>query len=190
MDTYRGFTIVELLIVIVVIAILAALSVVGYTNIQQRVKNTAKVSVVQQSVKLVQLYRASNDDYPQSPSGNNFCLTTDNMCTSYNGTPNPSSNATLMNHLREYGTPIAQSGDSTTDARYGITYSHLPGRTLESQPNPVLIIFFLEGLNQDCSGRISGMVSVNDSGANNYAPAERSQGNSGGKTRCYVMFPN
>jgi prepilin-type N-terminal cleavage/methylation domain-containing protein len=54
MDTYRGFTIVELLIVIVVIAILAALSVVGYTNIQQRVKNTTKVSTVQQSIKLHQ----------------------------------------------------------------------------------------------------------------------------------------
>ena len=78
MDTYRGFTIVELLIVIVVIAILAALSVVGYTNIQQRVKNTTKVSTVQQSIKLLQLYRANNDDYPQNP-GNDFCLTVNNM---------------------------------------------------------------------------------------------------------------
>ncbi|MFZ1242596.1 MAG: prepilin-type N-terminal cleavage/methylation domain-containing protein [Candidatus Saccharimonas sp.] len=36
----RGFTIVELLIVIVVIAILAAISIVNYNGIQQRVKNT------------------------------------------------------------------------------------------------------------------------------------------------------
>lgn len=36
-----GFTIVELLIVIVVIAILAALSIVAYTGIQNRANDTA-----------------------------------------------------------------------------------------------------------------------------------------------------
>jgi prepilin-type N-terminal cleavage/methylation domain-containing protein len=35
-----GFTLVELLIVIVVIAILAAISVVAYTGIQNRANNT------------------------------------------------------------------------------------------------------------------------------------------------------
>ena len=40
----QAFTIVELLIVIVVIAILAAISIAAYTNIQQRAKNTAIIN--------------------------------------------------------------------------------------------------------------------------------------------------
>ena len=47
----RGFTIVELLIVIVVIGILAALSYVGYANISQRANNAAIVSAVNQISK-------------------------------------------------------------------------------------------------------------------------------------------
>ena len=41
----KGFTIVELLIVIVVIAILAAISIVAYNGIQSRANNTKIVSV-------------------------------------------------------------------------------------------------------------------------------------------------
>ena len=61
----RGFTIVELLIVVVVIAILAAITIVAYNGIQNKAKISAAQSAVSQAVKKVQIYAVQNaDSYP------------------------------------------------------------------------------------------------------------------------------
>jgi len=60
----KGFTIVELLIVIVVIAILAAISVVAYNGIQTRSENTKTVQGVAQYVKVLHSYAATYGNYP------------------------------------------------------------------------------------------------------------------------------
>ena len=60
----KGFTIVELLIVIVVIAILAAISIVAYNGIQSRAKTTAGQQLANQIVKKIELYQASTGSYP------------------------------------------------------------------------------------------------------------------------------
>lgn len=190
-NSRRGFTIVELLIVIVVIAVMATIIIISFTGIQQRAKNNAKISTVKQVVNLIRLYKAENEDYPRS-GGGTWCLTQDNACTGYSGTVSGTNNTALMNDLKRYGMPPADAGDTiVTDGRYGIQYLYASNRTLSSQPNPVLILFWLEGLNQNCSGLIGGAVSVADSGTpNDFTPAPRSSGNSGGKTRCYIMFAN
>ena len=59
-----GFTIVELLIVIVVIAILASVSILAYTGIQSRARDTARQSDINQVYKLIELYRAEHGTYP------------------------------------------------------------------------------------------------------------------------------
>ena len=53
-----GFTIVELLIVIVVIGVLAAISVVAYTGITQKANNAAIISAANQTLKAIQAYMA------------------------------------------------------------------------------------------------------------------------------------
>lgn len=61
MSTVRlGFTIVELLIVIVVIAILAAISMVAYTGVQGRAKQAAVMTEVDKIGKAIQLWSAEN----------------------------------------------------------------------------------------------------------------------------------
>lgn len=57
----RGFTIVELLIVIVVIAILAAITIVAYNGIQQRSRVTALWSGITQVNKSFRLFLSSTD---------------------------------------------------------------------------------------------------------------------------------
>ena len=59
-----GFTIVELLIVIVVIAILAAISVVAYNGIQNRAKTTAGYQLAQNIIKKAEIYRQVEGFYP------------------------------------------------------------------------------------------------------------------------------
>ena len=62
-----GFTIVELLIVVVVIAILAAITIVAYNGISNRAKSSALRSETSQAVKKVLSYAVTNNDqYPST----------------------------------------------------------------------------------------------------------------------------
>lgn len=60
----NGFTIVELLIVIVVIGILAAITIVAYNGIQQRAANNRTVTAANSWVKALKLYKADNGRWP------------------------------------------------------------------------------------------------------------------------------
>lgn len=64
----RGFTIVELLIVIVIIGILAALVIVAYTGIQNRAKTTKYQTDALALVKKIEAYNSVNGGYPVTAS--------------------------------------------------------------------------------------------------------------------------
>lgn len=61
----RGFTIVELLVVIVVISILAGITIVAYNGVQGRARDTARVSDVNAIRKALEVYKSFNGSYPQ-----------------------------------------------------------------------------------------------------------------------------
>lgn len=60
----RGFTIVELLIVIVVIAILASISIVSYNGIQNRAKTTAASTVAKSVATKAEMAYTLTGSYP------------------------------------------------------------------------------------------------------------------------------
>lgn len=65
----RGFTIVELLIVIVVIAILAAITIVAYNGITARANTTSAKAAAGTAVKKIEAYNADSTSatYPAYP---------------------------------------------------------------------------------------------------------------------------
>lgn len=66
----KGFTIVELLIVVVVIAILAAITIVSFNGIQARAANSATVTALNAVAKSLELYKADTGSYPSTGSLN------------------------------------------------------------------------------------------------------------------------
>lgn len=152
-QTKSGFTIVELLIVIVVIAILAAISIVAYTGIQQRAKNAATVQSVQSWMQAltvsyteqgtIQTTRASGD--------NSICLGYESEYPASNGLSSGQcytyahTNDTLMSELEKVAN-ISTSVIYTDDFR-GLQY----GFDFESTGSRGGFIWYdLFGDSQDC----------------------------------------
>src|SRR3569832_320111 len=77
--TSRGFTIVELLIVIVVIGILAALVVTTYNGIQQKARDTERKTDVNALHGQIEAYQAQNGKYPTLGNVNDSTWRSTNM---------------------------------------------------------------------------------------------------------------
>ena len=127
-----GFTIVELLIVIVVIGILAAIVVVAYNGVQKSAQTGSITSELKQWEKLFMAYKSINGSYPSpaaapltdgGPGGsvlNYYCLGTGfppvsgtNYCFHVNSTSvwrvAESTGASLIAQLSTVGTPPQNS---------------------------------------------------------------------------------
>lgn len=85
----RGFTIVELLIVVVVIAILAAITIVSYNGITGRANQSAAKASASTVVKKAELFAADSglNRYPISASDTVLFPGTDQSKTWYFGSP-------------------------------------------------------------------------------------------------------
>ncbi len=75
----RGFTIVELLIVIVVIGILAALVIVTYNGIQQKARDTERKTDINALASHLEAYNASAGRYPTLANVNDTVFRAANM---------------------------------------------------------------------------------------------------------------
>jgi len=114
--TKSGFTIVELLIVIVVIAILAAISIVAYNGMQNRADNSKTVAAATAYIKAMKLYKVDNGTVPQVTSclGEGYTSNGDCHSTSASYTENRSNlNSVLLEPYFKGNipTPTLKSGD-------------------------------------------------------------------------------
>ena len=74
-----GFTIVELLIVIVIIGILATLVIVTFTGIQQRARNTKRQTDINAIASHVEAYFANSAQYPTLANMNDATFRSTNL---------------------------------------------------------------------------------------------------------------
>ena len=107
----RGFTIVELLIVIVVIAILAAITIVAYNGIQQRSHTTSQKSAAENLAKKIEAYNAVQNAYPNWDTAAN--MTTATTANHLNNITDSS----LVGSGITIGTPTATTGDGVVQLR-------------------------------------------------------------------------
>lgn len=111
-----GFTLVELLIVIVVIAILAAITIVAYGNISARAKTTQGTTATANVVKVAEAINADNSKYPD--------LGTD-FTTGSTSTKLPSG-ITIIKPANYASIPSAQTALSTTFANSTTVFGTAP----------------------------------------------------------------
>lgn len=111
-----GFTIVELLIVIVVIAILAAISIVAYSGITSRARDTENRSDATTLLKVTEAISADLGAYPQGTS-------TATLKTSYAASPTVKIPASID---IVYATAAPANGTAITNADNSNQYTVWP----------------------------------------------------------------
>lgn len=94
-EKQNGFTLVELLIVVAIIAVLATIGFVVFSGVQERAYNAKVIAGVKQYHSAIMDYYALNDQYPETSreqAGNAIALTclgtgyTDGTCGTVTGT--------------------------------------------------------------------------------------------------------
>ena len=83
MGKHKGFTIVEILVVISVIAILATISIVSYSGMTERARDSKIRSVVKTAGDALQLYETKNNSLPAGQGKFNQANSVDSLAPQY-----------------------------------------------------------------------------------------------------------
>lgn len=150
---HKAFSIVELLIVMVIIAILAGLIVATYTGIKTRAENTKTVNAVSQVIKAVTQYGVRNGNYPITSTWP--CIGSSPTCARVSGAStcfgiggavyNAAFNTTLKGVMTSVPEPSDQTMNCAGNSYSGAFYN----KNDTSGGKTASIIYFLKG-NESC----------------------------------------
>lgn len=189
-QSYAGFTIVELLIVIVVIAILATISIIAYNGIQTRSLNTRTESAVSEYRKMLIAYATEKGAYPNA--SNSSCLGEasdypDSTCYEASGY-----NATFMSQLKAWTGSNAVPSPSTeclpmyTGCRRSLAFSR-SAFLLDGATHTYWLIYLLKGNAKCTAPGLSGGTWINPTSTPNVNGwTEQNSGTS----LCRVVMPD
>lgn len=160
----RGFTIVELLVVIVVIGILAGLAMNAFSNVQQKARNAQTTSLVRAYYTAIQAYAAENGTYPPDWA----CLGTGYPDGDGNGIAGDCEGDASGAWIRENPTfnaairPYIGNGENKVNPKsmrqaaggmwtIGAMYTFNATATLDGQPQQRWLLYNLEGRDSKCT---------------------------------------
>lgn len=202
-----GFTIVELLIVIVVIGILAAIVIVAFNGVQQQARNAQTVSIIKSYQKALMRYAIEHQEYPVAgraclgedyPDSGDFITSNSRNC--FRSNSSGTVNAGFNNNIRPYmggslPTPsnviIGAGTNPSWTSRGAILATNFTTMTIDGVTHPWVLIYTLEGQTKCPVGPI-----LNLSGWPNLSSGEPSSGfsqliNSGTiGVECWIAMPD
>lgn len=186
----QGFTIVELLIVIVVVAILAAISIITYQGIRQRAENTRTINAVSSYYRGLIAYATLHGSYPSHGAGQPClgtgydCVGMGNQIDEFNDQLAPFLGNTLPQ-------PSTQRYSYMTFERVGAAYYNIRHDVhLDGVYYPYFINYILGGVTS-CGG-VPGLVSIDAMGWPFYSSQTPSDGRTetdGRNTYCSLALP-
>ncbi len=156
----RGFTIVELLIVVVVIAILAAITIVAYNGIQNRTKASATQTTAAQAAKRIQQFYIENyDTYPVDRAAlNSLGLSDGNVSLQYSANNNANPRTFCLTATTQNISYFVNNSSNTTPTLGGCAGHSQNGRELVTNfaTNPSLEVNATNWVTPFGAGAMSG----------------------------------
>lgn len=172
MNKKRGFTIVELLIVIVVIAILAAITIVAYNGIQARARDSQRLSDMKTIAKALEMYYADKGEYPYH---NKVALGSTSInaywATSYEASSWANLEAALSPYISKLPKdPLGSGGDPRYAVANNYNYGYFGNQGMYcgvGAGQMYILVMQLEGSQQDtfvgdCGGTAAGPYPASD----------------------------
>ncbi|MCX6721502.1 MAG: prepilin-type N-terminal cleavage/methylation domain-containing protein [Candidatus Staskawiczbacteria bacterium] len=172
MKTQKGFTIIELIVVIAIIAVLAAIVMINVSGYIAKARNVKRISDVGNYVKALNMYYADKGHFPNNDNSIGCCLgkgMSSDVLSACGNLPDHSnvkcdtlgfSTPANENDLTEYYASPVDTPFSVLSVKFaGYNYTAIDkgGGTCHSAPDcqNFILVYVLQGSNQACGNGAS-----------------------------------